>query len=246
MMIHGMCCTGEVWRNFKSFYEARGAHVFTPTLRPLERVRDKPPAGLRALRFAHYVADLDQELDRIEQQTGNRVTVIGHSMGGLLAQALAERNRPNAAVFISPTAPAGVRTAFLRSFWAAFAFARGLRVVPGAMYPYRAVTDRLVFNRVPLAERDVEHAGMVHESLEVFADFRLHHIDETKIRIPVLTVAAGRDRLVPPELVRLTARKYQRVGGAFKEYTHHGHWLYAEPGWETPAAEILDWIEANT
>jgi alpha-beta hydrolase superfamily lysophospholipase len=246
LLIHGMCCTGEVWRNFKTFYEARGVRVFAPTLRPLDRVRAAPPPSLRALRFAHYVADFEQEIDRIEAETGNPVTVIGHSMGGLIAQALAERNRPNAVVLISPTAPAGVRNAMMRAFWATFALVHGLRLVPGAMFPYRSVTDWLVFNQVPLAERAAEHAGMVHEAASVFADFRLHHVDETKIRIPVLTVAARRDRMVPAALVRLTAKKYEAIGGAYKEYANHGHWLYAEPGWETPAADILAWVEANT
>jgi alpha-beta hydrolase superfamily lysophospholipase len=246
LLIHGMCCTGDVWRNFRTFYEARGIRVFTPTLRPLERVRRRPPPGLRALRFAHYIADLEQEIERIEAQTGERVTVIGHSMGGLLAQALAERNRANAVVLISPTAPLGARTFAMRGFWTAFAVAHRMRLVPGAMFPYRTVTDWLVFNQVPLAERDVEHAGMVHEAGEVFADFRLHHIDETQIKVPILTIAALRDRLVPASLVRRTAKKYAAIGGAFKEYANHGHWLYAEPGWQTPAADILEWIEANT
>jgi pimeloyl-ACP methyl ester carboxylesterase len=246
LLIHGMCCTGDVWRNFRTFYEARGVRVFTPTLRPLDRIRRTPPAALRALRFAHYVADLEQEVDRIEAETGDRVSVIGHSMGGLLAQVLAERNRVNAAVLISPTAPAGVRTVAMHAFWAAFAFVHRLRLVPDAMYPHRAIADWLVFNRVPHPERDEHHAGMVHEAAEVFADFRLHHVDETRIQVPILTIAARRDRLVPPALVRLTAKKYEPVGGAFKEYADHGHWLYAEPGWQMPAAEILAWIEANT
>jgi alpha-beta hydrolase superfamily lysophospholipase len=245
MLIHGMCCTGNVWRNFRRFYEERGVAVFTPTLRPLDRVRKRPPHSLRALRFAHYVEDLEQELDRIEQRTGRSVTVIGHSMGGLLAQALAERNRPNAAVLISPTAPLDARNVSMRALWAAFAVVERLRLAPHAMFPTRAVTDLLVFNQVPAAERDSEHAGMVHESGAAFADFRLHHVDESKIKIPMLTVAAGRDRLVPAALVRVVARKYERIGGHFKHYPHHGHWLYAEPGWEKPAAEILEWIEAH-
>jgi hypothetical protein len=24
LLIHGMCCTGDVWRNFRRFFEARG------------------------------------------------------------------------------------------------------------------------------------------------------------------------------------------------------------------------------
>jgi alpha-beta hydrolase superfamily lysophospholipase len=246
LLIHGMCCTGDVWRNFRTYYEARDIRVFTPTLRPTDRVRRKPPRTLGALRFAHYVDDLEREIDQIEQATGNAVTVIGHSMGGLLAQALAERNRPNAAVLISPTAPAGVRTSLMTGFWAGFAVAHRLGIVPSALYPHRVITDWLVFNQVPKPDRRGEHRSMVHESLEAFADFRVHHVDETKIRIPLLTIAATRDRLVPAPLVRLTAKKYAAIGGDFLEYENHGHWLYAEPGWEQPAADILAWVESNT
>ena len=246
LLIHGMCCTGDVWRNFKTFYEARDIRVFTPTLRPSDRVRRNPPGTLAELRFANYVEDLEHEIGRIEDETGNPVTVIGHSMGGLLAQALAERNRPNAAVLISPTAPAGVRTSLMTGFWAGFAVAHRLGVVPKVLYPHRVITDWLVFNQVPQAERRGEHKTMVHESLSAFADFRVHHVDEQRIRIPLLTIAASRDRLVPAPLVRLTARKYEAIGGDFKEYENHGHWLYAEPGWEQPAADILAWVEAKT
>lgn len=241
-----MCCTGEVWSNFRTFYEARGHRVFTPTLRPNERVRRKAPASLRALRFAHYIEDLEQEVQRITAETGQRPTVIGHSMGGLLAQALAERNCVNAAVFISPTSPADVRTMQMSFFWGAYLVASSLGLVPNVLYPYRRMTDRMVLNQVPVHEREAAFAGMVQESRAAFADFRTHAIDETKIKVPVLTVAATMDRLVPAPLVRLTAKKYEPIGGAFKEYAQHGHWLYAEPGWETPAAEILEWVEKNS
>jgi alpha-beta hydrolase superfamily lysophospholipase len=246
LLVHGMCCTGGIWDNFRTFYESRGFRVYTPTLRPEERRRSRPPRALHGLRFTDYIADLEQEVARIEGETGRRPVVIGHSMGGLLAQALAERNIVSAAVFISPTPPAGVHTPRFRRFWRVFAVVRALGLVPRALYPFRAVTDRLVFNRVPRDARGGEHAKMVHESREVFADFPRHAIDETKIKIPVLTVAATRDRLVTADVVRLTAQKYERVGGAFKEYENHGHWLYAEPGWEEPAREILEWIEAST
>jgi alpha-beta hydrolase superfamily lysophospholipase len=246
LLIHGMCCTGSVWKNFQRFYEERGVRVFAPTLRPELRTRRRPSKGLHALRLADYEADVEQELARIEQLTGGPVTVIGHSMGGLLAQTLAERNRPNAAVFISPTPPADVRTPYFTRFWSRFRTVRSLGLVPRALYPYRFATDYLVFNRVPHAERAAAHAEMVHEAREVFADFDSRHIDEAKIEIPVLTIAATRDRLVTADVVRLTAQKYERVGGHFKEYREHGHWLYGEPGWERPAADILAWVEAHT
>jgi alpha-beta hydrolase superfamily lysophospholipase len=86
----------------------------------------------------------------------------------------------------------------------------------------------------------------VHESGRVFADFAHFPIDETRVKAPVLVVAAGRDRLVPAAVVRLNARKLAASGGEFREYPNHGHWLYSEPGWETPANDILDWLTTAT
>src|SRR4029079_6176849 len=94
MMVHGMCCTGDVWQQFREFFEARGTRVYTPTLRPLARgtVNERPNRALREIGFAEYIADLEEEIARIERETGKTPVVIGHSMGGLLAQMLAERN----------------------------------------------------------------------------------------------------------------------------------------------------------
>jgi len=241
MMVHGMCCTGEVWSRFRDHFEARGARVYTPTLRPEQRTR-RPPAELRKVSFDDYVSDLGQEAERIADEVGERPVVIGHSMGGLLAQVMAERGWVQAGVFISPSAPAGVRTLSARVMWGAVLFGSRFGAVPSTILPNRRTTSRVVFNRVPADEREAAHAGMVHESGRAFVDLGRYAVDERQVRVPVLTVAATADRLVPAPLVRLTAKKYEPVGGEFREYAEHGHWLYAEPGWERPADEIFDWL----
>jgi len=245
LMVHGMCCTGDVWSQFRCFFEARGAKVYTPTLRPEERVNifSKPPRSLSRLTLNDYVSELEREVERIEQETGVTPAVIGHSMGGLLAQALAERNRVVAAVLISPAAPAGVRTLPTRIFWGAYGVARRLGLTPPVIRPDPRTVFPMVLNAMPKHERRAAADGMVWESGQVFSDFAHYPIDESKIRIPVLTVAATRDRLVAAPLVRRTGKKYARVGGDFREYKSHGHWLYAEPGWEHPAHEIYAWLE---
>ena len=90
------------------------------------------------------------------------------------------------------------------------------------------------------------HASMVYESGRAFMALARWPIDESKIGVPVLTVAALGDRLIPARLVRLTADKYAAVGGEFREYAQHGHWLYSEPGWEKTAGEIYDWLARAT
>jgi alpha-beta hydrolase superfamily lysophospholipase len=245
LMVHGMCCTGAVWSRFRGLFEAQGAAVHAPTLRPELRVRRSPPRGLREVGFDDYVQDLSREATSIAAATGHKPAVIGHSMGGLLAQALAERGLVRAAVLISPSAPAGVRTLPMRLFWKAVGLGDAFGLVPGTIFSSRRNVEALVLNCVPEAERKAAYAGLVHESGRAFADLGHYPIDESKIRVPVLTVAAGKDRLVPAALVRLTARKYAAVGGDFREYAHHGHWLYAEPGWDKAASDIADWIRAR-
>ncbi|HKU40663.1 MAG TPA: alpha/beta fold hydrolase [Polyangiales bacterium] len=248
LMVHGMNCTGAVWSQFRSFYEAQGARVYTPTLRPELRVSvsQKPPRELRELSLADYVADLELEVERIVAETGEIPVAIGHSMGGLLVQALAARGRLRAAVFISPAAPGGVRTFRTHLFWNGYLLAKRFGRVPPMIRPELRFLSRVVLNAMPEAERAAAAAAMVHESGRAFADFANFPIDERAIKVPVLTIAAGRDRLIPAPLVRLTARKYAPCGGELREYASHGHWLYAEPGWEIPARDIYDWLLAVT
>jgi pimeloyl-ACP methyl ester carboxylesterase len=248
LMIHGMSCTGQVWTQFRSLFESRGVKVYTPTLRPELRVglRARAPRALRDLTLADYLSDLEQEIASIEQETGMTPAAIGHSMGGLLAQALAARGRVSAGVFISPAAPAGIRTFQSNVFWTGFAIAHRLGWTPPVIRAARHTLDRMVLNALPVSERAAVLEAMVYESGRVFAEFARFPVDESQVRVPVLVVAAGRDRLVPAALVRLTGRKYAAVGGDFREYPNHGHWLYSEPGWETPANDIFDWLTAAT
>jgi len=189
---------------------------------------------------------MEREVRNIEAATGRKPAVIGHSMGGLLAQVLAERGHVSAAVLLTPALPAGVRDARTRFFWAAIGLAYKLGLGPWAIKPARRSLERSVFNRLPADERDAAHAGMVYESGRALMALAHWPIDESKIRVPVLTIAALGDRLIPARLVRLTADKYAAVGGEFREYAGHGHWLYSEPGWERTAGEIYDWLAIAT
>lgn len=248
LMVHGMCCTGLVWTQFRGFFEERGARVYTPTLRPELRVSwsGRPPRGLRDISLSDYVDDLEIEIRRIEDETGATPVAIGHSMGGLLCSALAARGRISAGVFISPAAAAGVRTLQSRVFWKAYGLARRFGLTPHVIRPDPRTLQRMVLNVMPAAERAAVLDAMVYESGRAFADFGYFPVDEKKVKVPVLTIAAGRDRLVPAALVRLSGRKFAAVGGEFREYPNHGHWLYSEPGWEIVASDIYDWIMTVT
>ena len=90
-MIHGIGCDARAWDVMKPCFEAGGWTCEAITLFPDRRVRESPPANLAELGFADYVEASAAEARRIAARDGVKPAVIGHSMGGLIAQVLAER-----------------------------------------------------------------------------------------------------------------------------------------------------------
>ena len=108
LMIHGLCCGGEVWTRISRSLRAAGWRVETPTICEKDRPITKPPVTLATLTLADYVADMATIARRLEGETGHRPVIVGHSMGGLIAQKLAEQQLARATVLLAPVAPANV------------------------------------------------------------------------------------------------------------------------------------------
>jgi hypothetical protein len=64
--------------------------------------------------------------------------------------------------------------------------------------------------------------------------------DLTGARTPLLIVSGDEDRFVPLGVARRIAERYD---APLHVAQGHGHFLFGEPGWETHAAAILDWID---
>jgi pimeloyl-ACP methyl ester carboxylesterase len=61
------------------------------------------------------------------------------------------------------------------------------------------------------------------------------------IRTPMLVVGSERDRFIPLNVAQRVAHRYN---APLHVARGHGHFLFAEPGWQKVAAVILDWIDA--
>lgn len=104
-MIHGMWGGAWYWDNYKSFFEAKGYRCVTTTLRFHDMDPKKiPNPQLGTTSLLDYAGDLEEEI----QQLGVKLIVMGHSMGGLLAQILGSRGLAKALVLLTPAAPSGI------------------------------------------------------------------------------------------------------------------------------------------
>jgi len=237
LMIHGYGMTGDGWSPAAEAFRKAGYAVETPTIRPKLRVQASPSAELGGLTLADYVAELSALAAVTAARDGIKPIVFGHSMGGLIAQKLAESGLTSGIVLFAPASPADARGKPKLS--PLITFLNAVLSQGGPPKPVKMWKTGFKFgvvNAVPAARHDALYASAVYDSGRVLQDLaypdrdpsRTAHVDAAKVTVPVLVLAGARDRTTPVEDVRLVGRKY--AGADYREYPDHAHWLIDEPG----------------
>jgi len=197
--------------------------------------------GSRPVREAGRVSILDYVEDVHDcLRTFREAVLIGHSMGGLVAQKVAEGGRVRAAVFATSAAPKGIRIlswpllSRMPRYAAAIAMSR-----PFSMSSEDAAA--LVGNRLTPELQAWAYPQLVPESGRAAGEMALGRIavDPAGIRCPTLVVGAEDDRITPASAQRKIAARY---GSEYMEAKGHAHLLMLEPGWERPFADVLAWL----
>jgi len=250
LMVHGVGCGGEVWRRMKREFEMAGWMCDAPTLFEDLRTPDTPPERLAELRLSDYVDAISEKAHEMTEQTGAAPVIIGHSMGGLIAQHLVESGSARGGIFLTPAQPAGCTVTdlrVLRTFWNIVKV--GQKNVPGGVFKVGQKGFRWgVLNVVPKTRHDEIYAGALYDSGWVYHDLaNPGSIDEAQIKVPTLTIGAKRDRATVIKAVRKVGEKYAKAAcpGDYIEYGRHAHWIVDEPGTEQVSADILEWLDAK-
>ena len=240
MFVHGMLGGAWYFDWYQRFFAERGFPNAAINLRGHHGSRPVPDIGCVPL--SEYVADATEAAELLRERHGSPPVVVGHSMGGLIAQKMAEAGVVSAAVLLCAAPPRGI------SLTTPLLLRKQLKYLPRLLFsrPLSGTLEEniaLTLNRVPREECEALHARFVPESGRAGREISFGRIsvDERKVRCPVLSVSAGDDRFVVPRVGRALARKY---GADYLEFAGHGHFILREPGWEEPAARIAEWIES--
>jgi len=241
-MVHGAFCGGWAFDAFRAPFEAAGHPVMAPDL-PGHAAHEKG-RGVAGLSMTDYVR-LVVAVIRSHKQPP---ILIGHSLGGLVAQMAATRAEIAGLILLAPSAPWGVALSSPEEALSAFSLYALGPFWSQAVDPDRAAARLYLLNRLPPQALRETYARLVPESGRAlfealnwwFDPFATTLVSAAKVSAPVLGVAGENDVIHPPATVRVTT---ERLGGRMIIAPGASHWLPAEPGWEVTAKACLDWID---
>ncbi|MDR6530732.1 pimeloyl-ACP methyl ester carboxylesterase [Caulobacter rhizosphaerae] len=239
IMVHGAFCGGWTFDTFRRPFEAAGHVVQTPDL--LGHGDGALVAGRSMVDYAKQIAALCEACDAPP-------ILIGHSMGGLVAQMAAARAKVSRLILLAPSPPWGVAGSSLEEAASAVSlYALGPYWLQ-AVAPDYGVVESYTLDRLPRAERKRLYAKMNAESGRALWETLNWFMDPfmttgaSPVGVPTLAIAGGKDVIHPPATVRQTAA---RLGGSCEVFPSMSHWLPGEPGWEEVAAACLNFIAAE-
>jgi len=235
VLLHGAFADQDSFRGWVGRLADSGHQAIAPARRGRVGVAPDKAAGLT---FEDYVRDTIAVLDTLDEPA----VLIGHSLGALVAQRLAEQGKARAIVLIAPAPPAMLtaQAVALRHFLPKMP--RIMAGRPFIMDP--AACSTLALNKMPEAQRPAVHAHLTHESGKVYRDlmFGSVKIDARKVLVPVYVAGGTEDRIISTGLTKRTARHY---GVQPRLNEGRGHWIIGEPGWESLVDDVVTWLDDN-
>jgi len=237
LFLHGYFADATVFEDWLPFFAARG---FAPVALNLRgRAGSRPGTEIGGVSIDDYVEDAALAARALAGSEG-RPLVVGHSMGGLLAQRLAELDLVEAAALIAPAPPRGIT---VMTWQLAI---RQLKYLPAiatshAVHPSREDLRALVMNRLPPDRQDEVIDRLVPDSGRAGRELSITGVpvDASRVRCPLLIVAGSDDRFIPAKTVARVARRY---GVPLRVLPGHGHMIVLEPGWQELAGIVTDWF----
>jgi pimeloyl-ACP methyl ester carboxylesterase len=239
LFVHGAWHSAWCWQeHFLDYFAARGYNVHALSLRAHGKSEGRN--RLRWTRIADYVADVAQIVSTLPTPP----VVIGHSMGGLVAQKYLETHRAPAGVLLAAVPPSGVLATALRILrrhpieFVCANLTLSLYPIVGSV----ALSREAFFSAsMPEAQAREYFARLQDESYLGFLDMILFNLPQPKrVQSPMLVLGAGDDTIFHPNQIHTTARAYSTQAIIFSNMAHD---MMLESGWEAVAERIAAWLK---
>ena len=193
IFIHGMLANADVWNPIINYFNDRNFSC--------KAVNLKEGLNLRKVHFQDYI-------NKVKDIATEDDIVIGHSMGGLIVQKVAEEVDIKGGIAVCSAAPKGVK---YRSDIVLSSAKYAPQVIMGI--PFKQ--DYRYIRKYNLNGIEEEKARNIYKKLEkqsaiVTYELGMNRIavNEKKVKCPLFFIGTRQDRISPPELIKRLADKY--------------------------------------
>ncbi len=241
LFVHGAGAGPWCWRGFMERFAAAGYDCHALALRG--HPPSDPVPALGRVRLLDYVSDVYHVLEPLPD-----AVLVGHSMGGALAQAVAATCEVAALILAAPAPVAGVR--FYSPPWHVWFPVQAVRILPallgcGVVRPHLSSMRRMTLNRLPREQHQQVFSRFVPESSTALLGLLRGRLNRElgSLRgraFKRLVIAGTADRLCVFSMQREIAR-YQ--GAELLVLIDRAHMFMMEPGWERCADWLLNWLK---
>ena len=247
VFVHGAFCGGWAFDAFREPFEAVGFETHAPYLLHHERGADLEALAQTGLK------DYAQTIAAYAKGLRAPPVLIGHSLGGLVAQLAAAQTPVAGLVLLAPSAPWGVPPTTMEEHGNHFGLSMlgdyWRRPVPPDYRIARSTTlDRLSHDdaRKAFARFVPESGRAIREAVQWWLDTSMAgQAPVYRIAAPILGLAGGRDRVNPSSTVRRVIARFPEGQAHFHEFPEMSHWLVGEPEAADVAQLTLQWLEAR-
>lgn len=251
LLIHGAFVGGWVFERLRSVLSRQGWKTHAPDL-PFhggEFAGQMPHPDLKRQGLREYRRFLVDEIARLPQPP----VLIGHSLGGLLAQQLAAKGLCRAAILLAPVAPWGVLPRTRMEIEGATGLLwKTHDLWRKSLAPDFQIAAQYSMDRIPAAlQRDIfarmvpESGRVLFETLTWWLDWHAaSHVSTARVQVPLLIIAGSDDKVTPAPTCRAVARLYPGRA-VYREIPEMSHFIFGEPREEEATALMVEWLDQH-
>jgi len=249
VFITGAFISNNCWDEWKSFFESKGYRCTVPgwphkNASP-EELRNRAATDPITL---NTLASLTDYFASIIKALPEKPILIGHSLGGLIAQLLLQRELAAAGVAMHSFPPQGVNRfwlSLLKAIWEArvlFRSSKETYLMSFNKWRY-TIANRLEYEQ----QKELYYRYVVPESKKIIRHaFKcVAKIDFNKQHAPLLFTSGGNDKLIPASLNYNNYKKYATGNSVtdYMEFKTHTHLVFGVPSWKNEADGVLHWLQ---
>lgn len=232
LFLHGISVDASVWAEWLPFFASRGFPAYALSLRGHGESDRVPDLG--SVSMNDYIDDALSAARFI-----GRPAVVGHSMGGLLAQCLAARGAVRSATLVTPAPPRGI------PLFSPTLAIKQLKYVPALFFNRPVVAEREEMRDIAMncAPPDIQERALdqlVPESGRALREISIGvPVYARNVTCPIQVFAAEFDRFVPPKVVGRIAARYN---APLTVLPGRSHIVIQEPGWQSLAEQVIAFL----